>query len=313
MKIQRLLIIILVSAVTSSYGQQRPIQSLYMFDPLLINPAYAGTHVQLSATAIYRNQWVNFPGAPRTLTASMHSGFRKARVGVGVLFGKDEIGVHSDNSLYFMYSYKIPLSNRKNPAVLSMGLQGGFNSLRSDFNKTDPRDGAEIGALTKFNPNFGAGVFYRSKRGYAGFSVPYIVNNRTLDILDKEMADLLQPAGRMQRYYYLMGGTTRSLSSAVKIAPSTLIRIQENAPLSFDFNTMFIFYDVVSIGGSYRIKDSVIGLFELKINENFHVGYAYDVTTSDLRLYSNGSHEIMVNYRVKIGRIHRGLECPSYW
>lgn len=305
-----LLCILALSTVTA---QQRPIQSLYMFDPLLINPAYAGTHVQLSATAIYRNQWVNFDGAPKTLTASVHSGFRKARVGVGILFGKDEIGVHSDNSLYFMYSYKIPLSNRKNPAILSMGLQGGFNTLKSDYFKTDPRDGMEVGALTKFNPNFGAGIFYRSKTAYAGFSVPYIVNNRTIDVIDAELASLITPSGRQQRYYYLMGGTTFKVSNAVKVAPSTLIRIQNNAPLSFDFNTMVILYDVVSLGGSYRIKDSVIGLFELKINENFHVGYAYDITTSDLRLYSNGSHEIMINYRIKIGKIHRGLECPSYW
>ena len=51
----------------AAVGQQRPMQSLYMFDPLLVNPAYAGNHVQLSATAIYRNQWVNLEGAPKTL------------------------------------------------------------------------------------------------------------------------------------------------------------------------------------------------------------------------------------------------------
>jgi type IX secretion system PorP/SprF family membrane protein len=303
---------ILLAAVASN-GQQRPIQSLYMFDPLLINPAYAGTHVQLSATGIYRNQWVNFDGAPKTFTSTIHSGFKKARVGLGILFGKDQIGVHSDNSLYLMYAYKIPLSNRRNPAVLSMGIQGGFNNLKSDYFKTMPRDGVEVGALTKFNPNFGAGIFYRSQELYAGFSVPYIVNNRTIDVIDEELAKLITPAGTQERYYYLMGGTTRKLSPHVKISPSTLIRIQENAPLSFDFNTMIILYDVVSFGGSYRIKDSVIGLFELKINENFHVGYAYDITTSDIRLYSNGSHELMLNYRVKIQKIHRGLECPSYY
>jgi type IX secretion system PorP/SprF family membrane protein len=295
------------------HAQQRPIQSLYMFDPLVINPAYAGTHVQLSATAIYRNQWVNFDGAPKTLTSSIHSGFRKARVGLGVLFGKDEIGVHTDNSLYFMYAYKIPLTNRKNPAVLSMGLQGGFNTLKSDYLKTNPRDGSEIGALTKFNPNFGAGIFFRSKDLYAGFSVPYIVNNRTIDIIDEQFAELITPSGRQQRYYYAIAGTTRKIAEQVKIAPSTMIRIQENAPLSFDFNTMLILYDIVSLGGSYRLGDSFIGLFELKINENFHVGYAYDITTSDIRLYSNGSHEIMVNYRIKIPKLHKGLECPSYW
>ena len=310
---KRLLGLLLLTVSSLTFAQQRPIQSLYMFDPLVINPAYAGTHVQLSATAIYRNQWVNFEGAPKTLTASIHSGFRKARVGVGILFGRDEIGVHSDNSLYFQYAYKIPLSNRKNQAVLSMGLQGGFNTLKSDYFKTDPRQGYEIGALTKFNPNFGAGLFYRSKELFAGISVPYIVNNRTIDVIDDQFKELITPSGRQQRYYYVIAGTTRKLSERVKIAPSTLIRIQENAPLSFDFNTMVIIYDVVSLGGSYRLGDSFIGLFELKINDNFHVGYAYDITTSDIRLYSNGSHEIMLNYRIKIPKLHKGLECPSYW
>jgi type IX secretion system PorP/SprF family membrane protein len=106
---------------------------------------------------------------------------------------------------------------------------------------------------------------------------------------------------------------TRKLSPVIKWAPSTLLRMQDNAPLSFDINSLIILYDVVSVGASYRLNDSVIGLFELQINDNFHVGYAYDITTSDIRLYSNGSHEIMINYRIKIPRIHRGLECPSYW
>src|SRR5687768_11498760 len=130
---------ILLAAGLAS-AQQRPLQSLYMFDPLLVNPAYAGSHVQLSGTAIYRNQWVNFDGAPKTFTGTVHSGFRKARVGLGIIFANDQIGVHSDNSLYGVYSYKIPLSQRKNGAVLSMGLQAGFNTLRSDYFKTTPRD-----------------------------------------------------------------------------------------------------------------------------------------------------------------------------
>lgn len=294
-------------------AQQRPIQSLYMFDPLLVNPAYAGTHVQLSGTGIYRNQWVNFDGAPKTFTGTIHSGFRKARVGLGLIFTNDQIGVHSDNSLYGVYSYKIPVSPRKDGGVLSMGIQAGFNVLKSDYFKTTPRDGAEVGVISKFNPNFGAGAFYRGKNLYAGISVPYILNNKIIDIIDVEMDTTFNSSGKQQRYYYLMGGFTKSLSKDVKWMPSTLIRIQNNAPLSFDINSMFIFYDVVGLGFSYRIDDAVIVLFELQINENFHVGYAYDITMSDIRLYSNGSHEIMINYRIKLPKIHQGIPCPSYW
>ncbi|HEY4655856.1 MAG TPA: type IX secretion system membrane protein PorP/SprF [Cyclobacteriaceae bacterium] len=306
------LLVILTFSFLGVYGQQRPIHSLYMFDPLVINPAYAGSHVQLSATAIYRNQWVNFDGAPKTLTASIHSGFRKARAGIGFLFSNDQIGVHSDNSLYFTYAYKIPLSGRNGGSYLSMGLQGGFNVLKSDYFKTDPRDGAEIGVISKFNPNFGAGVYYRSKKIYAGFSVPYIIHNKTIE-LGAEFGLPLYPSGEQQRYYYINGGVTVDLSARVKWLPSTLIRIQENAPLSFDINSLVVIHELVGLGASYRLEDSIIGLFELQINENFHVGYAYDMTMTDIRLYSNGSHEIMINYRIKIPKLHKGIECPSYW
>ncbi len=313
MKRLSLLLIALGLGAWVANAQQRPLQSLYMFDPLLVNPAYAGTHVQLSGTAIYRNQWVNFDGAPKTFTGTVHSGFRKARVGLGLIFSNDQIGVHSDNSVFGVYSYKIPVSRRKNGGVISMGLQAGFNVLKSDYFKTNPRDGAEVGVISKFNPNFGAGVFYRGNNIYAGLSVPHIVNNKIIDIIDVEADTTFNTSGRQQRYYYLMGGFSRKISEVVKWMPSTLIRIQHNAPLSFDINNMLILYDVVGLGFSYRLNDSVIGLFELQINENFHVGYAYDITTSDIRLYSNGSHEIMINYRVKFPKIHKGLPCPSYW
>jgi type IX secretion system PorP/SprF family membrane protein len=298
-----------------AFAQQRPLQSLYMFDPLVINPAYAGTHVQLSGTAIYRNQWVNFDGAPKTFTGSIHTGFRKARVGVGLLFGNDNIGVHSDNSLYGIYSYKLKLSERKGGGLLSFGLQGGFNSLKSDYFKTNPRDGSEIGVISKFNWNFGTGVFYRNRTMYAGLSVPYLVQNKIIGVanLTSDTVKNRSSIGRQQRYYYLLAGFSKKLSPIVKWMPSTLIRVQQNAPLSFDINSMFVFYDVVGLGASYRLNDSIIGLFELQINDNFHVGYAYDITTSAIRMYSNGSHEIMINYRIKIPKLHSGIECPTYW
>ncbi len=299
------------------WAQQRPMQSLYMFDPLLINPAYAGNHVQLSATSIYRNQWVNFPGAPKTFTATMHSGFRGSRAGVGLIAGRDVIGIHGENSLYLAYSYKLPLS-KVNNTTLSFGVQGGFNDFKSDFTKLtirDPNDPFEQVVNRTFTWNFGGGLYLRSDQYYLGLSVPYGLNNRVMDFqgLDSE--------SERRRYYYINGGFVKELSPNVKLLPSALIRLQEQAPFSFDLNLTSVFYNVVGLGVSYRNGgdwnvangDAFIFLFELQINENFHVGYAYDMTLSDLASYSNGSHEIMLNYRVKINKLHKGLACPSYW
>ncbi len=287
-------------------AQQRPIQSLYMFDPLVINPAYAGTQVQLSATAIYRNQWVNLEGAPKTFTTTIHSGFLKSKMGLGLILGSDQIGVHSDVSVYGVYSYKIKLSR---DVSLSMGLQGGFNYLVSDYNKLNLKNIGDpnlAGASSKFNPNVGAGLFLRTPKFYVGFSVPYLINNKVVDISANTEAT-------QHRYYYLQAGTSRSLSANVAFVPSALLRIQESAPISFDLNGTFVFYKVVGLGVSYRLNDGIVGLFELQINQSFHMGYAYDFTTSDLNKVSLGSHEIMINYRLKIPKIHKGLECPAYW
>ena len=310
MNLNKYVLVLLVTSGTSLFAQQRPIQSLYMFDPLLVNPAYAGSQVQLSATAIYRNQWVNFDGAPKTFTQTAHSGFRKYRVGVGYILSNDQIGIHNDVGLYGVYSYKIPLWKR---GTLSMGLQGGFNNLRSNYDllylKSGPGvDNSLQGVNTVFSPNFGAGLYYRQDNFYVGLSCPYILDNKIVG-LDQ----FSQRLGKQERYYYLMAGFSKKISENVRVVPSTLIRIQDNAPLSFDMNAFLVFYDAVGFGCSYRFRDSVIPMFELQLNENFHVGYAYDITTSELNRYSNGSHEIMINYRVKIPRIHKGLACPTYW
>ncbi len=301
----------LIVFIFSSYSlvaQQRPIQSLYMFDPLLVNPAFAGSQVQLSATLLYRNQWVNFDGAPKTFTHTAHSGFRKNRVGVGYILSNDQIGIHSDVGLYGVYSYKLPISKK---GTLSFGLQGGFNNLRSNYNLLNVKntlDGNLSGVSNAFNPNFGAGLYYRQSDFYIGFSVPYILNNVVVGLDPFSASSISQ-----KRYYYLMGGLNYKVSKSVKIFPSTLVRFQDDAPVSFDINTLVIFNDAVGVGLSYRLQDAIIPMFELQINENFHVGYAYDITISEINQYSNGSHEIMINYRVKIPKIHRGLACPTYW
>jgi len=303
------ILVFVATGILSGYSQQRPVQSLYMFDPLLINPAYAGNHVQLSATSIYRNQWVNLDGAPKTLTATVHSGFYKSRMGLGVILGNDQIGIHNDFSFYGVYSYKIKFSNN---GLLSMGIQGGFNNLRSDYNKLNLKnlnDPNLSGVVSKFNPNVGTGLYYNQKTFYVGISVPQLIDNKVFN----QASEVEVSLSKQQRYYYINGGFSKKINNVLTYVPSTLIRFQENAPLSFDINNTFVLYNVVGLGASYRLKEGFVGLFELQLNDNFHVGYAYDFTTSALSKYSNGSHEIMINYRVKIQRLHRGIPCPTYW
>jgi type IX secretion system PorP/SprF family membrane protein len=288
------------------FGQQRPLQSLYLFDQLLLNPAYSGMQNQLSATAIYRNQWVNLEGAPKTFSATVHSAFRKNTMGVGLIAANDQIGIHTDASVFGTYAYRIKL-NRK--YTLSMGLQGGFNNIRSDFNKLsikNQNDSQLQGVIQNFNPNVGGGLILRHNRYYLGFSVPYLINSR---VLEGVSADLTT----RHRYYYLMGSMAVDLSEQVRFIPGLQMRFQEKAPYGLDLNGLLIFKRVVGLGSSYRLSQGFTGLFQLTLNENFRLAYAYDFTSATLRTSASGSHEMMINYRFRIPGIHKGSVFPAYW
>ena len=196
----------------SAFGQQRPVQSLYMFDPMLINPAYAGTQTQLSATAIYRNQWVNLEGAPKTFTSTIHSGFLKNKVGLGIIATADQIGIHNDNTLYGVYSYRVKLNRT---TTLSMGLQAGLHNFRSDFSKLTLKnldDPQLSGVYTQLTPNFGSGLYLRHKAYFISVSVPYIRTPYLTDINDNGVGSVY----RQRRYYYLMGGITLPISDHIQ-------------------------------------------------------------------------------------------------
>ena len=288
------------------YSQQQPITDLYIFEGLAINPAFAGVPNQLNATVINRDQWANFPGAPSTQLFTAHSSFMSNKVGVGMLLSRDKIGIHEDFGLYFTYSYKIQMKS----ANLAFGIQGGFNNITSDFTELTLRDQNDVllqGKVITTNPNFGTGALLYNAESYVGFSVPYILNSKIIDIRG------VPSEAQRYRYYYIYGGTTKDLSPDVSFKPSALIRMQQGSPLSFDINGMFIFFETVGAGASYRWNDSITMIFELKLHENLHLGYAYNYTVSDINQYANGTHEIMLNYRIKIPGIHRSATCISYF
>lgn len=300
---------LLVTFFTAGHAQQYPVFTQYYFNELVINPAYAGSHVQLSATAMYRNQWINFPGAPKTMNFSSHTSLMRNKIGVGIMFNHDEIGSYKNDHIYASYAYKIHLQD----ATLAMGLQAGVNLLGADFDNLDlshPGDQSFYNVVNKVKPNFGAGVFFSKKNYFLGFSVPFILNNKVATSAERFLAEIKEA-----RYYFLRGGIVLPLDrmDKVKVNPSILVRAQEGQPLSLDLNASVIFYDVFSIGTSYRLGDSFITFIDLKLSEKIHFGYSYDLTSSSINGFSNGTHEFMLNFRSIIRGIHKNPECPQYY
>jgi len=105
----------------------------------------------------------------------------------------------------------------------------------------------------------------------------------------------------------VMGGYQLPLGSDLALRPNVLIK-SDFAATQFDLNADVLWNNMLWGGLSFRPKDAIspyVGfqtMFEpIKgqtslINHGLKLGYSYDVTTSDLKDYSAGSHEIFLTY-----------------
>lgn len=307
LKVYGVILACLLLAGKNGFSQQYPVYSQYIFNGLILNPAYAGSHVQFSATAMYRNQWLNFEGAPKTLTFTGHTTLNKGRTGVGLLVSNDQIGSYSNNNIFGSYAYIINAPF----GTLALGLQAGFNHVRADFselNLQNPDDPSFMGQVNDLKPNFGTGAYFHNDLFFVGFSIPFLLNNKISNEFESVINEI-----REARYYYIHSGIMIPLDrmKTVQFNPSVLIRAQEGSPISADINASFIFYEVFSAGASHRSGDAIITFLDIKLSEGFHFGYSYDWTTSDIGRFSNGTHEFALNYRFRIRGVHRNVECPS--
>ncbi|WP_051633361.1 PorP/SprF family type IX secretion system membrane protein [Thermonema rossianum] len=286
---------LLLAGWGSLRAQQDAMFTQYMFNMLAINPAYAGSHDVVSFTGLFRKQWVGIEGAPTTATLSADFPLWNERLGGGVNIVHDQIGVMQTTGLYASYAYRIKFSEK---ARLSMGLQAGmsyFVANYQDAQSTNYYDPALASNVTRALPNVGAGLWYHTDKFFAGFSVPHLLNNSLTEnqSLNAGGAD----EARQYRHYFFTTGYVFDLSPVIKLKPWILAKSVEGAPLQFDLNANVWFHERVGVGVSYRSGDSVDGLFQFQLNNQWLLGYAYDYTLSNLGRYNTGSHELMLRYQ----------------
>ena len=275
------------------HAQQSPIVSHYMFNQLLLNPAYAGSHEFVSTTLLYRRQWAGIEGAPVTQSASIHGLIPKKRLGLGFYMQQDKIGVTKQTDVYGSAAYHLDLGDGK----LAMGLQAGFSYVKSELAKLtywDPFDNVfNYNEFTTLLPNAGAGLYYYRTLFYAGLSAPDVISYDSVrgpDIHpDRPIHHLIR------RYYFTMGGIIET-EQEIKFKPSMLLKFEQQGNFQYDLNLNLLIKNIFWIGASYRSNDAIVALLEYQVNRKFRLGYSYDYTIGKLKNYNTGSHEIMLGY-----------------
>jgi len=294
-------ITVLILIAASCYAQQNPQYNQYIFNELIINPAYAGTKEIINANAIFSKQWAGIDGSPITQTISI-DGPLSEKVGLGLHLVNDCIGAESQKGFFGSYSYKINLNDIYK---LSFGIAAGASYFSLNGNKLtttiqdDPAVPKTLESKLYFDSK--AGLFLYSERLYGGFSVADLLAN----VFNRDPFYV-----RQIRHYYLTGGYVFDCTPNLKFKPSFLFKHAYDSPSDVDLNAYFLYNQRFWLGVTYRFgsmlfvnkslsstlkqRDAIVIMTEYNINEKFRVGYAYTITTSVLKNFSG--HEISLGY-----------------
>lgn len=293
------MLLLMVIGIAGANAQQAPYYTHFMFNKLPYNPGYAGTKDAIYATLLLHQQWQGYTasGAPSTQFLNVHAPVGKKH-GLGVGFVNDNLGYEKTLTAHVYYNYKIDIgANGK----LGIGPSLGFVQKNLDGSKlvselaNDPN--VPTSSSSSLQPDLGFGAYYNNTGFYKTF-VGISANN-----INEGTMSYSTPGGtidyKLARHYYVMAGATYDINSSLALTPSLLYKTDLTKG-QVDINADLLYNNKIRGGLTYRSADAISLLAGYKITDNFHIGYSYDVTTSELNTVSNGTHEIVINYCFKI-------------
>lgn len=275
------------------YAQQDPQYSQYMFNPLILNPAYAGSREVISTVLLYRNQWVNVDGAPKTMTASINSPLKNKKLGLGIQAVSDKIGPSALNQYMGSFAYRVKLGRGK----LSFGLRAGIYDYRYDWSKIDYKDKADVynsNTQTRFTkPNFDFGMYYFNTSFYAGLSASHLNWSK-----QEKIEKLTDFSPRSKLHLIANAGKAFELNKMITFRPSLVVRYTEHAPVNADLNLSFLLDEKLWIGLGLRSNKEVVLNLEYNVSKLLRIGYSYDISNELTQLGNKGTHEFFVGFDI---------------
>ena len=307
MKRNKVLMALIALTSFSATAQQDPQYTHYMYNTTVINPAYAGSRGAMSIFGLHRSQWVGLDGAPTTNALSIHTPIQNSKLGLGLSFINDRLGVMEENTVSLDVSYTVDLNNTG--SKLSFGIKGSANLLNVEYsrlNQYNPNDPLMAENISnEFSPNIGAGVYWHNDRSYLGLSVPNFLENARFE------NESVYSSMNQRMHFYFMGGHVFELNPTLKFKPAFLVKAVEGAPLQADITANFLIQDKLTLGAAYRWDAAWSALVGYQVSDGLFVGYSYDGETTKLARYNSGSHEVFL--RFELFNKYRRVNSPRFF
>ena len=285
-KILSLIFFIFCINTSSVIAQQLPLHNQYVYNPLIINPAFAGVPYTPTISVSTRSQWIGFSEGISTLSLSGNYALTTSQ-GLGATLFQDNTGAMTITALEIDYSFKFPLSENYNMS-LGLGLvpyQYLYNSDMVTSNMFDPTlDISE--KKTSVDANFG--LFVYSDFLFGGISVLNMIESSNISSINTD-----EPNQLVRHYYTLFGYKYFNQSSKIGLEQSVLMRNTAYSGAQFDFNIKTNFNELFWILCGYRTNQEFLAGFGIKYGRLAFI-YNIDINYGNIGDYSNSSHEFGV-------------------
>lgn len=285
-----LFLIISVFVIIFQMSGQSEIQlNNYFWNTSIINPAYMVTDYSAQLDIAYRNQWTNFPGAPKTLYAAGSYYIEDLHTKIGLRVMQDKIGYTTSTDVNLIYSYATKLGYYWR---IQMGLALSYQNESYDL--------SQVNAETPTDP---------------AIQNLYINKNLLNADIGFELTD----------ESWTIGGGGRNIASAFRKDSSTFVNtnfgyIKYQHPVNdyIDFSYMLTgiqtkyfyqgefnftsYFNVMpderafQVGAFYRTRNEMGVMFGIDLTKNLKLYYNYDYNISGISRSSVGSHEIMMTF-----------------
>lgn len=299
------------------YSQQQQMYTQFMYNKMGLNAAYAGNETYLSVNLLYRDQWNGFPGAPKAQVLTLNMPRLGKRVGLGLNFERQTLGITEKVTYELMYAYKFFLGD----GTLSMGMNVSGRNYIQDYTDSrlfaiqdinqDPSIPRTVQSRNLINAGFG--IYYNTNKFFLGASLPRMIKSD----LDFDNNNLFSTE---VRHLFLMTGGTFIVNNDFRLTPQLMFRAAENSPWGLDLNISGTWKDKYSTGLTYRtggtrgdLGESIDLIFGIQISERLMLGFAYDITLSRIRTIDNGSLEMILSYNFIPNKIKTIIVNPRYF
>jgi type IX secretion system PorP/SprF family membrane protein len=297
-----LLFLIALFGLNEAIAQQNPLYSQYLFNDYAVNPAVGGTVNFYDVRSVHRYQWSGIVDAPRTYTLTVHGPMKNRKMGIGGLLYTDHVGPTRRTGFQFSYSY---LVNITSDIKLSFGVSAGLLQWTVDASKIRLRDEGDAvlsnGLQSSLVPDAKFGIFmYKPNSNPYGLGYKYYFSATAPNIMQNKLyffENQTATLSKLEDHYYAAAGYQFELGNDFKIEPSALVKYVKPAPVQVDGSLRVIYQDMVWLGGSYRTNDAISMMVGYLHKGAMMFGYSYDLTTTNLGTYSNGTHEVMIGIR----------------